>query len=155
MDVETIKNFMHYAPETGISTHRRLGREYTTPNTPDGYVRVVVRKKGYLLHRLIWLYMTGEFPGGCIDHINGNTMDNRWENLRDTDAAGNARNAKVRSDSSTGYRGVFSSGSKFRAKIRHEGVLRHLGVYDTLPEAKAAYRAAAILLHGEFACFER
>ena len=48
---------------------------------PDGYRYIVIEKKTYLEHRLIWLYNYGYLPKE-IDHINGSGKDNRIENLR-------------------------------------------------------------------------
>ena len=61
------------------------------------YLNVTIRhqKKTYTqrVHRLVYALATGEdIAGKVIDHINGDTLDNRIENLRATDHAGNQRN---------------------------------------------------------------
>ena len=47
------------------------------------YLVTKVNGEKVRLHRLIYFYMTGEWPD-CIDHINGNSLDNRWENIRNS-----------------------------------------------------------------------
>ncbi|WP_428999737.1 HNH endonuclease signature motif containing protein [Stenotrophomonas maltophilia] len=46
----------------------------------------------YRQHRLAWLYMTGQWPSGEIDHINHDRSDNRWHNLRDVSHQANQQN---------------------------------------------------------------
>lgn len=70
---------------------RQMGRPIGTPDS-EGYLRVGIDGKSYLLHRLAWLYVYGEWPTGIIDHINRVPSDNRIENLRDVSQHENALN---------------------------------------------------------------
>jgi hypothetical protein len=47
----------------------------------DGYRVIDIDGKDYYAHDLIYLYMTGKWPTGEIEHINDNKDDNRWGNL--------------------------------------------------------------------------
>lgn len=88
-----------------------------------------------------------------IDHINGNRLDNRKCNLRICTPSGNARNAAVNKNSSSGFKGVtfFKKQSKFRARIAVDGKQIFLGYFDNPTEAASAYNFAAIKYHQEFA----
>ena len=103
----------------------------------------------FLVHRLIWLYMTGLHPEHEIDHINGNRKDNRWCNLRSVTAFDNARNQGERKDNTSGCRGVNykSSGrgkKRWVARISHRGVRYLLGNFATFDEAVAVRKQAEI-----------
>jgi hypothetical protein len=90
--------------------------------------------------------------GFLVDHINGNKLDNRKENLRICTTAENTRNRhkiKVR----LLPKGVYwrPKEKKYRAIIRFNYKHIHLGVFRTIPEASTAYNEAALKYHGEFA----
>ena len=84
------------------------------------------------------------------DHINGNKLDNRCSNLRLATARQNSQNRKLRSDNSTGFKGVYNRWGKYRAAIRINGKLKHLGIFDTPEEASEEYQRIAVNLHGAF-----
>lgn len=77
-----------------------------------------------------------------VDHLNGDTLDNRKENLRLVDAITNARNVSpvTKANKTSPYRGValIPSSGRYRATIRAEGKTHSLGVYATAAEANAA-----------------
>lgn len=96
----------------------------------------------YLNYRLVWLWHNGEWPD-CVDHINGDPLDDRIENLRSVTHAENCRNARLRSDSTTGAVGVSRNGTgRYVAQLHRGGRHIHLGCFDTLEEAIAARKAA-------------
>lgn len=98
-----------------------------------------------LMHRKIM----GAQKGQIIDHINGNTLDNRRSNLRIVTALENARNR--RSSSRYGYLGVRKTGDSWVALISPNRTDIALGTYPTIEQAAAAYNAAANSIYGEFA----
>ena len=105
------------------------------------YFRTEVHGKEYLIHRLIWLWMTGEMPPNEIDHIDGNGLNNVWNNLRETTRSQNMRNAKIYSTNKSGQAGVsfYARSRKWRAAISTGvGIKKHLGYYDDLEDAIAA-----------------
>jgi hypothetical protein len=102
----------------------------------------------YLEHRVIWLWVTGEWPLHGIDHIDGVKDNNRWANLRDVSPSVNSQNTKrAKAGSSTGLLGVTRMGSRFQAKIMTRGKMAYLGTFATGQLAHEAYLAAKRELH--------
>lgn len=61
----------------------------------NGYVRVTINKKRYLLHRLVLTTFVGPPPDGYVAmHLNGNPQDNRLQNLKWGTQSENCRNRK-------------------------------------------------------------
>lgn len=86
-----------------------------------------------------------------VDHINGDTLDNRRSNLREATAAENSRNRAPKSDG-PGYKGICrQQNRRWRACIFADGVWRNIGAFATREEAAVAYDVVAMQLHGEFA----
>lgn len=93
----------------------------------------------------------GAMKGDIVDHINGNTLDNRRSNLRLVSYRENAFNRRPRKDSILGVRGVRQRDSgKFSAYIFDGKKRIQLGEYLSLEEAVSARHNAARKLHGEF-----
>lgn len=89
-----------------------------------------------------------------IDHINGNGLDNRRENLRAASQSQNNMNArKRRGKSSSQHKGVRwrPDKGKWHAYIVFDGKQRNLGLYNDEIEAAEAYNAAASVYFGAFA----
>lgn len=91
--------------------------------------------------------------GFVVDHINGNGLDNRRENLRISTQAQNLWNAKKHKDSSSIYKGVSKrrNDTNWSARIMKNGKAQHIGMFTTETEAASAYNRVAKELFGEFA----
>jgi hypothetical protein len=116
-----------------------------TGSNNRGYYWVNVKRVVYLVHRLAWFYVTGEHPDFEIDHIDGDRMNNRWDNLAKSDPTLNSRNQGNRKDNTSGVRGVHFYQNVWVARISHKGQRYVLGLFDTIEEATAARKAAEVL----------
>lgn len=119
-------------------------------NTKDGRIYAIRRampgKRLVLMHRVI----AGADCGQVVDHINGNTLDNRRANLRIATNQQNSFNHKARGE--VPFSGVTRCGSRFAAAIWPNGSQINLGTdHATAEQAAALYNAAATLLYGRFA----
>lgn len=116
------------------------------------YIKIMVLGKNLYAHRIAWELFNGKIPEDKeIDHINGNTLDNRISNLRLASRTQN--NANRKHHTSTPYKGVsyFTRDNKWRARIKHNKHEIHLGYYNTPDEARTAYLSAANKIFGDFA----
>lgn len=132
-----------YNPKTGTFWWKRKpnGRvsEYASPGIiTNGYLQIQVGGHKRKAHRVAWFLMTGAWPKGHIDHINGDRSDNRWSNLRDASVSENARNRRGADvDSKSGHRGVYwhKQRCKWASAIRHHGKQISLGLYENIEDA--------------------
>lgn len=113
------------------------------------YVARWSQQGNVLLHREIMAPSGGMY----VDHVSGNTLDNRRGNLRIATLSQNQHNARRRKDSTSGVKGVHWDKRRnlWRAQIRVGGKRKCLGYHDSLEAASAAYREASVVLHGDFA----
>jgi hypothetical protein len=169
-----VSNLVSHDPSTG-STYLYLGRlknktpvhtiidtedydrvrvAYWQPQQAYPHVYVITKKKHIIkthqrLHRFILKAKHDEI----VDHINGDTLDNRKSNLRIVTAQQNTWNSAVSSAhwKQSNFKGVTRDGNKWSASITVSGEWRMLGRFDTEAEAAQAYDAAALELFGEYA----
>ena len=98
-------------------------------------------------------------PNGVdVDHINGDRLDNRLENLRLCSRKENLRNTMKRMNTKKGvasskYKGIYwaKDRNKWRATIRFNGKNYHIGTFEDELEAAKAYNEYAEKHFGDFA----
>lgn len=87
------------------------------------------------------------------DHINGDTLDNRRENLRVCKPSENYKNRKLNSNNVSGFKGVrwHKNAKKWIVSIMNNGKQIHLGYFTNNLEASEAYKKAELHYYKDFA----
>jgi hypothetical protein len=117
------------------------------------YWRIMVSGVIYRVHRLVWCLIHGADPGTKIlDHINGNGLDNRIENLRLANHSQNGSNQKKTHRNTSGTVGVVwhKSSKKWQAQIEVHQKNIYLGLFSSKADACAARKAAESRYFGSF-----
>lgn len=153
---QELKELVYYDMETGCFTWLKSRGNTAAGSSAGhhfkgGYVRLSLYRKFYMAHRVAWFYVTGSWPTGEIDHIDGDEANNAWGNLREATRSQNNCNKGPYKNNRLGLKGVHQVCSgRFVAKIYINGTRKNLGSFDTPEEAHAAYCAAAKELFGEY-----
>lgn len=116
----------------------------------NGRRYVKIDEKLMLEHRVIWMMHHEEMPE-FLDHVDGNPLNNRIENLRPATKQQNAMNRKVHCTNKLQIKGVQTRGCKFASYIWVDKTNKYLGIFDTAEEASMAYQQAAQKHFKEFA----
>lgn len=148
MNIEELKEYFKYEPETGkLFWNKRpsncvvVGAEAGNYND-QGYMMCRFKGKNLRVHRIVWAITKGEQPSAFIDHINGSRGDNRVENLREVSNAENLQNMKK----AKGCTYIIRL-DKWMAQINVNKEHKYLGVFNTEQEAHEAYLKAKKELH--------
>lgn len=122
-----------------------------------GNFRWKVLCRGHLLQRsrLMYFVYHNKIPSMLIDHINGDSLDDRISNLREADVAQNGWNSNHAHKTINPHlpRGVFIGPNykRYRAAIQVRRKAIILGYFDTPELASQAYQDARKKYFGEFA----
>ncbi len=107
--------YLIYNQDTGVLTWKvkrpgpktAIGMEVGSVKHDGRYRSFVLNHKRYYTHRVAWEMVNGPIPDGlCIDHIDGNGLNNQLSNLRVTTLSLNQRNRCIPKNSRTGVIGV-------------------------------------------------
>lgn len=157
--LEYLKTVINVDTTTGIVTWRekrnsRAGRVVPGAvagwDAGGGYRSVTIDQRDFKIHRLVWLFGTGNWPNGHINHINGVPDDNRLCNLREATQAENNQNQHgLRATNKSGVRGVHfdKERRKWAAHISVNRKHLFLGRFDTIEAASEAHTKARRLYH--------
>jgi hypothetical protein len=151
-----ITDAIYYDPASGAlfysrhSGNRKKGDKAGTVCTVSQkakeikYLKVFINGKSVFAHRAIMEGTGHDLAGKLVDHINGDTLDNRIENLRVVSAKDNNKNSAFNPRSKTGINGVYISFGRFYARITVDKKNIHLGVFGTIFDAACARKSALI-----------
>lgn len=155
---EEVRELFQYEPKTGKLTWEKMLSMRAMPGKTagclddQGRIKIGIRNKEYFAHRIIWVWMTGEWPEYEIDHRDEVKSNNRWKNLRKATPSQNHRNRGPQKNNTSGYKGVtyVAKRKKWIAGIKLNGYRHNLGSFNSAESAYAAYCEAAVRLHGKF-----
>jgi len=154
---------LHYEPDTGVFTWRKAMSKRIRPGMVAGstymyrgkrVTQVGVLGRSYLASRLAWLYVTGAWPIGVVDHWNGDSGNQSWSNLRDVTQKTNIENQRQASRRSIS--GLLGVGWNKRDSIWTANITvvengkkrnKYLGRFQGKHQAHAAYLEAKRRLH--------
>ena len=112
--VEEVKEYVlkhfHYHPDGTITRDDRVGGLGSYDK--DGYLILKIKGRQMKAHRIAWLLNYGEFPKSEIDHINRDKLDNRIENLRESNRFEQNRNKNFIPNKETGVVGIYMDHTK-------------------------------------------
>lgn len=156
LTAEQLRDIFNYNPDSGVFSWRqgrgpvKAGHVAGTVNA-RGYRYITINKRLYLAHRLAWLHVYGEWPGGEIDHVNQLKGDNRIENLRDVTHSENMHNRPSYANNKSGYRGVSWNNQMglWRAEISINKKRTHIGYFSAAECAHAAYQTARVAMDAQ------
>jgi hypothetical protein len=132
VDLETFQRYLEYYPNYTLSI---TAEKYATFNK-------------ILLHRWI-MGVENQSRDKVIDHINGDSLDNRKYNLRITNQSENCSKGRLRTNNSTGYIGIAYNKKlkKYIAKLTHNYKTHRITSTADLEEA-VKKRNEFIVLNG-------
>ena len=141
-----LKDNLRYDSETGNllwttpSLRGRRTRGSVGSTTGSGYMGFLGREGGkqffYSNHRVVWFLNYGSVPE-MLDHIDGDRLNNKVENLRPTTNGLNQRNKL--SYGVCKFKGVSIEYGKYACRSHQDGKLIRMGVFETAEEAARAY----------------
>lgn len=135
-----------YDPETGEVRNIRTGYVMGSKQKGDYAILNVKtnRKRTSLeVHRFAWYCIHGMIPEGMqIDHINGDTRDNRIKNLRIVSPRENQRNRREHRRGKLCGCYFHKASGKWAAQLKYKGELHYIGLFPTEVEAHSAYLIA-------------
>lgn len=149
---DTLGEHVRYNPSTGrffckkplVGSSLMPGDELALRTSKEGYRNIYYSGKSYRAARVAWFLYYGEQPPPEIDHKNGNSTDDRIENLREATPKQNTANKGMYRNNTSGHKGIFfrKDCNKWRVRLGNSGRIA-LGHFDTLEEAIDARDAAA------------
>jgi hypothetical protein len=112
-------------------------------------IKIGDRRYRFYTHRIVFAITYGRWPDARIDHENRDKSANGIENLREATSGQNKQNTGLRSDNTSGFKGVMwvKGKRKWRAEIGVSGRKIHLGYFTDVLDAVMARLKAERQFH--------
>jgi len=155
---DQVKKLFCYDSNTGILTNRihrstrsRAGHSIGNSDS-GGYLTTKIDSVQYKVHRVIFIYVYGYLPR-YVDHIDGDRLNNKTNNLRQATFSQNQQNTKIMKNNTTGCKGVSWCKKRrmYASRLYFKGKNKHLGYFYDLDVAAQVLRIKRVELHGEYA----
>ena len=161
---ELARELIDYAQETGVFTWKTRERHWFMSDQDfnrwnnryagkvagciqkcvSGYPQLSIKVlgKSHKAHRLAFIWM-GQAVPEQVDHLNRDSMDNRWGNLGVSSAKENAKNKSMHNNNTSGVTGVSwdKEKNKWTTRVNINGKRKYLGYFESWEEAKKAVKA--------------
>jgi hypothetical protein len=162
--LEELQKLFDYNPVTGFFTWKiKFSNRPINPGDRAGglrgkpdkkYISLKCQGRSLQAHRVAWYMHYREDPGQMhVDHINGDSTDNRICNLRLATDQENSQNRKLGKNNTSGFKGVYSSYLRtkpYEAVVWIDGRKKIVGYFKSAEEAGEAVKKAKQQLHGDF-----
>ena len=154
-----LKKRFYYNKKTGIVFNRKTNGPRSKVGSKVGsihpertrhrtkYLQVGINYHTYLLHRVIWIYYYGYLPKDKLtDHIDGDGLNNKINNLRLVDAKESMKNGRRPKNNTSGVCGVIfrHKNKKWEAFIKVNRQFIFLGTFIHKRSAIRARKKAEI-----------
>ena len=153
---KTIKDYENYEVSSfGLILNVKKGKFLKPQLDRKGYPTVKLSKKGkkkhFSIHRLVAeAFIPNVHNKPCVDHIDGNRINNDHWNLRWATNSENQCNRGIQKNNPTGVKGIHKRNGYYEVLMTYNKVKYNLGLYDTLIEATIVRKLKARQLQGEF-----
>jgi hypothetical protein len=106
----------------------------------------------YLKHRLIFMFYNGFMPS-VVDHIDGNPLNNKIENLRAATTFQNQRNRPINKNNKSGHKNIvwLENQKKWRVRVISDKKIAFQQNFNNLELAQLVAIEARNKYHGEYA----
>lgn len=140
LDYDEVTGLLTYK----LPTHHKNAGDVAGYPHHQGYLSILIGGKEYLVHRVIWMMKTGQWPDQ-VDHIDHDRTHNAWHNLRNVPSRTNQMNMSRKASNTSGHTGVrILPSGRYCAYIMVNHKQISLGTYDDVMDAIAARKQGEV-----------
>jgi hypothetical protein len=132
--------------------HWSIFRTHNVYNTSEFFYASTTDKRLPSTHRLLHRLINQTEKGLITDHIDGNTLNTRKENLRSCTYQENGMNKPLPASSTSGFKGVtwVKRQNKWMAHLEYKQKFHNLGYFNNIEDAITVRKKAETKYFGEF-----